>query len=420
MNVHALRFGRVLVGHRDRLVFLGCLALGAATTLYASVGRWDWYSLGVALPQGWMVGGVLFWALALDPSGNGHRDRIARWSLWSTWPALALQQLAYVQTGRRWDAAFLIGWLSLLIGLELAVRARDRTSRALRRLVDRRALDIAGADVIALLRGLDRAGRRWAVGSASAAAATFMLTWPRAGDFMRQWHSWSFGLAATDQILVVVAAATAAAWMGRMAAYGRLGGFITRRGLPLRVIPGHPDGAGGLKPVGDLFLYQSLTASLPAIFTAVWILLVSLGRANPALGHYAPFLDQYLWLLAFTIAFQALVFLLPMLSMHVIMLRQKAAFHAEADRLSRDIEAARTALNSENSNDDESAPTRISRLVERYQALETAPTWPIDPSIRRRFTVRNVGLAIPFVGSLVGATSTWQELSTQIGRLISP
>ncbi|HEX2314513.1 MAG TPA: hypothetical protein VHJ17_12295 [Thermomonospora sp.] len=411
-------FTSAFAGRRNLFVTSGALVLGAVSVLYTTSGRWDF--VGFSIPQGWMIGSVLFWGLTFEPSRNDRRDRVARWLLWSTAPALAAQQVAYVLDGQRWDGAYLIGWLSLLIGLELAVGARARAQQALRRLADRRALEITAEQHTTLVRDLDRAGDRWAVAGACGVAVAVTLTWPRAGDVPARWHDWSFGPAVTDQILLVVAAATAGGWLGRMAAYGRLGGFLARRALTIRVIAGHPDGAGGLKPVGDLYLYQSLVASLPAIFAAVWSLLVSLGRANPALGRYVPYLDQYLWMLAVAIVFQVLVFLLPMLSTHMIMLRYKErVFLAEADRLSLDIEAAQAALNSGDAGEQELATIRLGHLNERYRALEKAPTWPIDPSIRRRFTLRNLGLLIPFVSSLVGATEAWRTFSTEIGRLLT-
>jgi hypothetical protein len=72
-----------------------------------------------------------------------------------------------------------------------------------------------------------------------------------------------------------LAAFAAGAWVGRLAAHGRVGVQARRRQLPLRVIPGHPDGAGGLRPLGGFFLYQSLVAAVPATYLLVWLVLVA-------------------------------------------------------------------------------------------------------------------------------------------------
>jgi hypothetical protein len=94
------------------------IALGALTALYGSVGRWAF--LKFALPQGWAVGAITLTALMPDRLRGTRQARIARWLLWSSLPALCLQQVAYVLDHQRWDAVVLSGWLTLLIGLELA------------------------------------------------------------------------------------------------------------------------------------------------------------------------------------------------------------------------------------------------------------------------------------------------------------
>jgi hypothetical protein len=50
-------------------------------------------------------------------------------------------------------------------------------------------------------------------------------------------------------------------------------------------------------------------------------------------------------------------------------------------------------------------------LVERYQTLEKTPTWPMDRSIRRRITLQNLGLLLPFAGYLVGHPAFWEQVS---------
>jgi hypothetical protein len=211
---------------------------------------------------------------------------------------------------------------------------------------------------------------------------------------------------------VVLAGAVAGGLLGRMAGYGRFGKVLAKHRLALQVVPGHPDGAAGLKPIGDFYLYQSLTASLPAIFLATWVLLISLGGLSRLWGHYRPFLHEYLWLLVLAILFEILVFVLPMTSIHAIMRDQKEeVLLAEADRLSTAISATQARLDAPEIEDGDAAKQRLTQLVERYHDLERTPTWPVDPSIRRRFTLRNLGLLIPFLGYALGQTPFWQQIS---------
>jgi hypothetical protein len=78
------------------------------------------------------------------------------------------------------------------------------------------------------------------------------------------------------------------------------------------------------------------------------------------------------------------------------------------------IEAAREHLDSLTGGEAEAARQQLNELVERYHQLENAPTWPVDPRIRRRFTVRHLGLLAPFAGYVVGQTPFWEHVSDLI------
>jgi len=57
-------------------------------------------------------------------------------------------------------------------------------------------------------------------------------------------------------------------------------------------------------------------------------------------------------------------------------------------------------------------------MIGRFEALEATPTWPIDTAIRRRFTLRNLGLLLPFVGYAVGDPSSfWERLTNLFASL---
>jgi hypothetical protein len=213
-------------------------------------------------------------------------------------------------------------------------------------------------------------------------------------------------------IFELTASYIAGRWLGRMAAYGRLGALLARRKIEINVVPGHPDGAGGLKPIGAFYLRQSMIAGLPAIVIAVWVVVFSL---SPAAGyvylgyHYR---SLFLWLLPPAILFEVLAFILPMRSMHRVMTTQKEAIlWRKADQLSRIITAQQARLDGESATSRQDGEPHLPDLVDRYQILEKAPTWPIDRSIRRRFTLHNLALMLPLVGLLVGHKEILQQLS---------
>jgi hypothetical protein len=162
---------------------------------------------------------------------------------------------------------------------------------------------------------------------------------------------------------------------------------------------------GGLRPIGAFYLYQSLTASVPAIFLTAWVLLILLW------GHYPGYLNQYLWLLPLAILAEVLVFVLPMLSVHASMREQRKAFLARADRLSRAIETTQARLEDTGLEERDAVKRQLAELVERYQTLEKTPTWPIDRSIRRRITLQNLGLLLPLAGYLVKNQALLDQVS---------
>ena len=105
------------------------------------------------------------------------------------------------------------------------------------------------------------------------------------------------------------------------------------------------------------------------------------------------------------ILIEILAFVLPMLSVHGLMAAYKRKkLLPEADALSRSIP----------STTDPPAAKSPDDLSQRFRELEDAPTWPVDRRIRRRFTLRNLALLLPLVGTVLGQ----KELSAQISDLL--
>jgi len=403
------------------LVTLGPLtALGRWTAAHGSAGAWIYLSF--ALPQGWamwvMVNtllrpGLVSGSLEVAADGEEARRReasVGRWLRWSTLFVLAVQQIPLLYYDHELDTLEASGWLVLLVGLELAGRVPVKLRQAVQRLESREVIGPAER-VEDLMRGLERTGHVWAVASGWCVAGVLLITSPAA--LLAVSRSPAEGLTISDLALLIVAGGVAGSWLGRMVGYGRrFGKALRKEDLHLQVILGHPDGAGGLEPIGDFYLYQSLTASLPAIFLGVWMLLISLGGASRLLAPYRPYLDQYLWLLPLAMLFEILVFVRPMNSVHQAMKLQKEHdFLAKADGLSPAIAAAQAGLDTNTSEKLEAGKKFLTQLTERYQELQKAPTWPIDSSIRRRFTWRNLGLLLPFIGYIIGHLAFWQQVS---------
>jgi hypothetical protein len=368
--------------------------------------------LVLAAPQGWAVGIMTYTLLTPPVPGMPHRQvGSGRWLLWSTLPVLLVGQLPFIHYGHRLDLLALSGWMVLLIGLELARHTPVMLARTLRRLSDRGVLgppDIVGS----LAAGLNREWRGWWAASAAGVGGAMLVTSIWVVFASGGVSAWALGPAAADAIFQAVAGAVAGSWLGRMVSYGRLisKAGLRRNKLVVRVIPGHPDGAGGLKPLGDFYLFESLAASLPAVFLSVWVLLFSLGGPSPLWSAERIYLDPYLILLAAAILVEVLVFVLPMKSIHDVMTLEKHdLFLPEADRLFPAGAPDQPGSPAPQPTPDDAAVQQ--RLIERFNELNDAPTWPIDASIRRRFALRNLALLVPFIGYLVGHMQFWQQVA---------
>jgi hypothetical protein len=142
------------------------------------------------------------------------------------------------------------------------------------------------------------------------------------------------------------------------------------------------------------------------------MVLFSLSSLYRPLAYASGQRSQYLWLLPLAILFEVLAFVLPMHSIHKVMSKQKEMILWEkADQLSRIIAARQARIDAENGATPRDDEPDLADLVARYQILERPPTWPVDRAIRRRFTLRNLGLMLPLVGSLAGNGEFWQKLS---------
>jgi hypothetical protein len=73
----------------------------------------------------------------------------------------------------------------------------------------------------------------------------------------------NLALKATLVVLESVGAYVAGYHLGRMAGFGRLGPFLRARDCMPKVRPGHLDGMGGLKPVGDFYFFQAMVVAIP-------------------------------------------------------------------------------------------------------------------------------------------------------------
>jgi hypothetical protein len=408
-------------GASERLAVWVRLGVGLAV----AVGTGAFIAVTTGVPvrywfdNAWIAGVCTVLAVDAVRLRGDQPPRHLRLLAWSMPMAAAVEQLwSDGLDMRQWDSMWISAWLAVAVAWSLARSTPERLRRTLQRLDDRQVLGGDGNGVGELSRDLDRIAHRWALAGGGCVVVAFAVTGPWVGpDLLGPLSLGQIGSRAAYLIPAFLAAFVAGAWVGRMAAHGRVGAQVRRRQLRLRVIPGHPDGAGGLRPLGAFFLYQSLVAAVPAAYLVVWLVLIVVVGGELA-RRYGWWASQYWWLVGVAILAEILTFLAPMRSIHSIMRAEKESeLWRESDRLSRQIEEIRGRLKEANASDRTDQGAQLAAMIGRFEAIEGTPTWPIDATIRRRFTLRNLGLLLPFVGYVVGGTSFWERLSNVFSGL---
>lgn len=299
----------------------------------------------------------------------------------------------------QWDILLLSAWATVAIGLAVAQTLPGRLHHTLVRVADRGALDVSEArlgDVFGKLRARAATWGWWVGAFVALAIGAAFSTAFRGG----------LGDRMLLVVLAVIAGYAAGFQLGRMASYGRVGSILRQAGAHLRVTPGHLDGVGGLKPIGEYFLFQAMVAAIPAVFLATWWVLIPLRGER-----YERWRDPYLGLLVIAIVLELLAFIAPMWFFHREMVAQKADLLREADRLSREIASLSKQVASAAEDEAGRLRERMTTVTERYWALENLPTWPVDVKTRRRFRLNNLALFLPLVGKFIGESPLWQDFA---------
>ena len=309
-----------------------------------------------------------------------------------------------------WDLLFISGIVTFMLALALARRMPGRFDAMLDRLVHRGVLALTPEALVPLKQELAGHAARWARRSGVVVSAALLLGTGVA--FGLPLPPIKLGLA----LLEAVGGYLAGRQLGTMAAYGGLGWLLQAKHIPVVAQPGHLDGAAGLKPVGRFYFAQAMLAAIPAIFLAVWCLLIPVwpGRS------YAQWRASYLGLLALALGFEILIFVVPLWAFHVAMQARKRELLETADSLSRQIAQAEDALAASQDEHERSVlKDRLAYMTQHYWNIETMPSWPLDTTTRRRFTLNNVLLFVPLISQSLGVTGVWQQMIKQVVDLFS-
>jgi hypothetical protein len=306
-----------------------------------------------------------------------------------------------------WDLLLFTGVAAFLLGIRLYAVVRERFELTIERLLSRGIFKVDEAERAAFSGRLEMRGRAWSVIGGVITAIAMFTAFAIALSHEFHFSRLLLGLAE------VVGAYIAGTYLGRMASYGQLGWHLKSEPVEVLVQPSHVDGVAGMKPLGDFYFYQAMVVGIPAVFLAVWWFLFPIWPVN-----YSHWEDPYAFLLGFTIALEALAFLAPIWAFHRIMLRSKAGWLEEADRLSLDIaELYRRRESARDAESKEILTLEIDEKSQHYWAIENMPTWPVDVRTSRRFRINNILLLVPLLGDIAGRTVKWQDIIDLINKL---
>lgn len=321
--------------------------------------------------------------------------------------ALANELMLFGTDLSRWDPLYITSVLAFTVGIRLALELAPRIRLTLVRLSRRGALSVTREEVAGFTRDLETRAQAWAERAGLLIALLILMAFVVAFGPRIRTEIWF-------TIVSMAAGYLAGRAVGRAVTYGTLGSLLQRRGLAPIVQPGHLDGAGGLKPVGEFYFFQAMVLAIPALFLATWWAII------PFLGRYEYWRRPYLALLAVALTVEILAFIAPMYSFHQTMKQQKVEQLAEADELSREVSQLQSQLVKAGTDKErEALKERLSLMTERYAAIERMPSWPVDRRTRRRFTVNNLVLFLPLISKALSLTSPWKDIADELSRLVS-
>jgi hypothetical protein len=319
---------------------------------------------------------------------------------------VAYELLAFGPRLESWDPLFVTGVLTLLVGLKWGLTLSDRFREMLIRLEKRGALKLGqGFDGFLIDLETRAESLSQVVGSLSAVCLLIAFIVVYGFDVRTR----LFVLA-----VAILGGYVAGRVIGRAVAYGTLGSLLKARGKLPEAQPAHLDGAAGLRPLGEFFFYQAMIVALPAVFLAGWWI------AIPLIHRYSYWRNPYLALLVLCVIAEALAFIAPMVSFHQAMRLSKRERLLEADALSHEVDELQARLIlAQTDQERASIKEELGPKVDRYQAVETMPTWPVDRRTRRRFTLNNALLITPLVMKALSVSGPWNDIVDQLQRVVS-
>jgi hypothetical protein len=339
------------------------------------------------------------------------REPLSRWVINFSWLLLLVSLSLYSYLSLRATHPTLLELsyypVLLAVGLQIKTFLNDRAPRTFRELRDSQALSEAewSASAERLSRRLNHPLSVAVAGAVGLSIVAFYF------PAVRQIHGARFdlalafvGIAAIDVLLAY--AVGMAAWKATVSALE-----LRRLGNQDRLLirPFHPDGCGGLLPIGRFCLSLSLILVVLTFFFVGWIAYyrLLLRKVPDVYRTVEPWLVGSL---IATVTLSVLAFFLPMLSIHRVM-RAEAAKALRplgqlAGQISREEEALLPELARLPDPELTKAEAHISLLRNHYAQRRRIPTWPIDLRIQVQFLGAQLTLWLGIVTTMISLLKT--------------
>ena len=280
---------------------------------------------------------------------------------------------------RGWDWMFISGLIAFIIALYFVRTIPTRMTQTLNRLVNRGAFVLDPQTLDSFKSRMNARARFFASIFAIFVGLAILIAFILAyrGQILQK---------LPETILETSLGLVAGYYIGQMIAYGTMGQLAKSENVPIFTQPGHIDRAAGLKPIGEFYFFQAMLVAIPSIFLAVWWFIIPI--FTPWYSHWR---NPYLGLLIIALAFEILSFIIPMLVFHLLMRDQKIEHLVKADELSNNILLLEEKiLAAKDAQLIKEFQQQLDFQRGRYWEIEQMPTWPVDATTRRRFTVNNI------------------------------
>lgn len=346
-----------------------------------------------------------------------------------------------------WDFMMISGFLAFIAAVWLAADLNRRLNRAIDQLRLNNVLVIDDTGVAELKQEMSTRGRSVQVWSG------ILITLVIFGSYLyvfgpltvRVWTAWQSGLhpeatatliqISTFTFVSALGAALAGMLFGRLTHYGRLAGVLSKDERYLRIVPGHADGACGLKPIGDYYLYQALVFAVPIIWLSAWwawLIPSYEGHVCAVTGHtfnlYGAWQNAYLvqWLVVLLYFYMGFVW--PFLALRRRIKQARKSFNTNvAARLQNDIYALQNQLAEPQAADATQHHLTILPMIDAKSkelwAIRHMSGWPMDAGTLAKYRSLLVGeVALPLIAAMTTSDKTggsgFDLLNTWLSKLI--